>query len=132
VLVHGVSIKPGKPTIIAVCAGRPVFGLPGNPVSAMVVGDLFITPTLWKLQGCECPPLRQTIRVKLTHNLASVPGRVDYIQVKLIERAGELWAEPIFGKSNLIYTLVKADGMMIIPGDANGIAAGEMVDVRLF
>jgi molybdopterin molybdotransferase len=132
VLVHGVSIKPGKPTIIAMCDGKPVFGLPGNPVSAMVVGDLFITPTLWKMQGCERPPLRQTIRARLTHNLASVPGRVDYIQVKLIERDGELWAEPVFGKSNLIYTLVKADGMLIIPIDANGIAAGELVDVRTF
>ncbi len=132
VLVHGVSIKPGKPTIVAVCDGKPVFGLPGNPVSAMVVGDLFITPTLWKMQGCERPPLRQTIRARLTHNLASVPGRVDYIQVKLTDRAGELWAEPVFGKSNLIYTLVKADGMMIIPIDANGIAAGELVEVRLF
>ncbi len=132
VLVHGVSIKPGKPTIIAVCDGKPVFGLPGNPVSAMVVGDLFITPTLWRMQGCEHPPLRQTIRARLTHNLASVPGRVDYIQVKLIERNGELWAEPVFGKSNLIYTLVKADGMLIIPIDANGIATGELVEVRLF
>jgi molybdopterin molybdotransferase len=84
------------------------------------------------MQGCERPPLRQTIRARLTHNLASVPGRVDYIQVKLIERGGEVWAEPIFGKSNLIYTLVKADGMLIIPSDANGLAAGEMVDVRLF
>ncbi|NTU65713.1 MAG: molybdopterin molybdotransferase MoeA, partial [Chloroflexi bacterium] len=132
VLVHGVSIKPGKPTIIAVCDGKPVFGLPGNPVSAMVVGDLFITPTLWRMQGCDRPPLRQTIRARLTHNLASVPGRVDYIQVKLIDRDGELWAEPVFGKSNLIYTLVKADGMLIISIDANGIAAGELVDVRLF
>ncbi len=132
VLVHGVSIKPGKPTILAVCDDKPVFGLPGNPVSAMVVGDLFITPTLWRLQGCEHPPLRQTIRARLAYNLASVPGRVDYVQVKLVDHDGELWAEPVFGKSNLIYTLVKADGMLIIPIDANGIAAGEMVDVRLF
>ncbi len=132
VLVHGVSIKPGKPTILAVCDGRPVFGLPGNPVSAMVIGDLFITPTLWRMQGCQHPPLQQTVRAKLSHNLASVPGRVDYIQVKLSERGGELWAEPVFGKSNLIYTLVKSDGMMIIPGDANGIEAGESVEVRLF
>ena len=132
VLVHGVSIKPGKPTILAVCHGKPVFGLPGNPVSALVVGDLFITPTLWRLQGCERPPLRQMIRARLTHNLASAPGRVDYIQVKLIDRDSELWAEPVFGKSNLIYTLVKADGMLIIPIDANGMAAGELVDVRLF
>ena len=132
VLVHGVSIKPGKPTILAACDGKPVFGLPGNPVSALVVGDLFITPTLWRMQGCERPPHRNIIKAHLTHNLASVPGRVDYIQVRLIEREHEVWAEPVFGKSNLIYTLVKSDGMMIIPLDANGVAAGEMVDVRLF
>lgn len=132
VLVHGVSIKPGKPTILAVCDGKPVFGLPGNPVSALVVGDLFITPTLWRMQGCERPPHQNILKARLSHNLASVPGRVDYIQVRLIEREHELWAEPVFGKSNLIYTLVKSDGMMIIPLDANGIAAGEMVDVRLF
>ncbi|MBP7690130.1 MAG: molybdopterin molybdenumtransferase MoeA, partial [Thermoflexales bacterium] len=132
VLVHGVSIKPGKPTILAVCDGKPVFGLPGNPVSALVVGDLFITPTLWRMQGCERPPHQNTVKARLSHNLASVPGRVDYIQVKLIEHGDELWAEPVFGKSNLIYTLVKSDGMMIIPIDANGVAAGEMVDVRLF
>jgi len=132
VLVHGVSIKPGKPTILAVCDGKPVFGLPGNPVSALVVGDLFITPVLWRLQGSDAPPRTQTITARLTHNLSSVAGRVDYIQVRLIERDGEVWAEPIFGKSNLIYTLVKADGMMIIPVDANGIAAGERVEVRLF
>lgn len=132
VLVHGVSIKPGKPTILAVCDGKPVFGLPGNPVSALVVGDLFITPTLWRLQGCALPPRTNTLTARLTHNLSSVPGRVDYIQVRLIERGGEWWAEPIFGKSNLIYTLVKADGMMIIPVDANGVAAGERVEVRMF
>ena len=80
----------------------------------------------------RAPAAAAEIRARLTHNLASVPGRVDYIQVKLIDRDGELWAEPVFGKSNLIYTLIKADGMMIIPIDANGIAAGELVEVRLF
>ena len=132
VLAHGVSIKPGKPTILAVCNGKPVFGLPGNPVSAMVVGDLFITPTVWRLQGCDRPPAQNRIKARLSHNVASVPGRVDYIQVKLIEREGEWWAEPVFGKSNLIFTLVKADGMLIIPLDANGVQTGEIVEVRLF
>ncbi len=132
VLVHGVSIKPGKPTILAVCNSKPVFGLPGNPVSALVVGDLFITPTLWRMQGCDKPPMRQTVTARLAHNLSSVPGRVDYIQVKLIERDGETWAEPVFGKSNLIYTLVKSNGMLIIPIDANGLQAGVLVEVRMF
>jgi molybdopterin molybdotransferase len=132
VLVHGVSIKPGKPTILAVCDGKPVIGLPGNPVSAMVVGDLFITPTLWRLQGCDRPPRPNSVTARLSHNLASVPGRLDYIQVRLCDRDGETWADPVFGKSNLIYTLVKSDGMMVIPLDANGIQAGDLVEVRLF
>jgi molybdopterin molybdotransferase len=132
ILAHGISLKPGKPTILAVCDGKPVFGLPGNPVSAMVVADLFLTPTLWRMQGYTHSMERRAIRARLAHNVASTPGREDYIQVKLVERAGETWAEPIFGKSNLIYTLVRADGLMVIPLDANGVQEGESVEVRMF
>jgi molybdopterin molybdotransferase len=132
VLVHGVSLRPGKPTILGVCDGKPVFGLPGNPVSAMVVADLFVVPTLWRLQGCTRPPARQSVQARLAHNVASAPGREDYVQVRLETRRGELWADPVFGKSNLIYTLVKADGMLKVPLDAGGLQAGEMVEVRLF
>ena len=69
VLVHGVSIKPGKPTILAVCNGKPVIGLPGNPASAMVVGDLFITSTRWRLQGCDRPPRRNAVTARLSHQI---------------------------------------------------------------
>jgi molybdopterin molybdotransferase len=132
VLVHGVSIKPGKPTILAVCDGKPVFGLPGNPVSALVVADLFLTPALWRMQGLAQPAIYRSGRARLARNVASTPGREDYIQVKLVERGGELWAEPVLGKSNLIFTLVKADGLMVVPLDANGVQEGELVEVRLF
>jgi molybdopterin molybdotransferase len=131
-LVHGVAVKPGKPTILAVAEGKPVFGLPGNPVSAMVIADLFVTPTLYRMQGCQVPPPRPSLWAQLTHNLASAPGREDYIPVRLVRREGEWWAEPVFGKSNLIYTLVRADGLLTIPADANGLSAGEHVEVRLF
>ncbi len=132
VLVHGVSLRPGKPTILAVCGGKPVFGLPGNPVSAMVVADLFLVPALWRLQGCAEPPARHAVAARLAHNVASAAGREDYVQVRLVTRGGELWAEPVFGKSNLIYTLVKADGMLRVPLDASGLEAGSVVEVRLF
>jgi len=132
VLVHGVSIKPGKPTILAVCDGKPVFGLPGNPVSALVVADLFITPTLWHMQVLAQTTIHRSVRARLARNIASTPGREDYVQVKLVERGGELWAEPVLGKSNLIFTLVKADGLMVVPLDANGVQEGEMVEVRVF
>jgi molybdopterin molybdotransferase len=131
VLVHGVSIKPGKPTILGVCDGKPVIGLPGNPVSAMVVASLFLVPVLRRLQGASLAGHKR-VQARLTYNIASVPGREDYVQVKLIEREGEWWADPVFGKSNLIYTLVKADGMLRVPLDSNGLHEGERIEVELF
>ena len=130
VLVHGVSVRPGKPTIIAVCGGKPVFGLPGNPVSAMVIFELFVTPTIGALLGAVKPPPPQ-VQARLARNVASTTGREDYVQVRLEQRADSLWAVPIFGKSNLIYTLVNAEGTIKVPLDSNGIAAGEWVTVVL-
>jgi molybdopterin molybdotransferase len=132
VLVHGVSLKPGKPTILAVCDGKPVFGLPGNPVSCMVTFDLFVAPVLARLVGAAQPP-RRTVLARLARNIASATGREDYIQVRL-ERTqdGSLDAVPVFGKSNLIYTLVRADGMLKVPLDSGGLVAGQSVEVVLF
>jgi molybdopterin molybdotransferase len=132
VLVHGVSLKPGKPTILGVCSDKPVFGLPGNPVSCMVTYDLFVAPTLAHLSGALAPA-RPSVTARLARNIASTTGREDYVQVRL-ERAagGGLEAIPVFGKSNLIFTLIRADGMLKVPLDAGGLAAGVDVEVVLF
>ncbi len=132
VLVHGVAVRPGKPTVLGVCNGKPVIGLPGNPVSAMVVAGLFLTPVLRRLQGLAKPPIPRRATARLSHNIASVPGREDYVQVRLVERDGEFLAEPVFGKSNLIYTLVKAEGLVCVPLDSNGLHKDEQVQVELF
>jgi molybdopterin molybdotransferase len=132
VLVHGVALKPGKPVILAAAEGKPVIGLPGNPVSAMVCADLFVAPTIYRMQGCLRPPAQNSLWARLTRNLASAPGREDYVPARLTQREGDWWAEPVFGKSNLIFTLIHADGMLKIPLDANGVAEGERVEVRLF
>jgi molybdopterin molybdotransferase len=132
-LVHGVAVKPGKPTILAVANGKPVIGLPGNPVSAMVIADLFVVPTVYRLQGCAEPPFRPAVPAVLTHNLASQTGRMDYVPARLLPGENGAWrAEPVFGKSNQVFTLVFADGMIVIPMDVTGLSAGEMVSVRLF
>ena len=132
VLVHGVSLKPGKPTILAVCDGKAVFGLPGNPVSCMVTYELFVAPTLRQLSGAATQRVR-SVSARLARNVASAPGREDYVQVRLQSGAdGVLEAVPIFGKSNLIYTLIRADGMLAVPLDAGGLAAGSQVEVVLF
>ncbi|MCB0097366.1 MAG: molybdopterin molybdotransferase MoeA [Caldilineaceae bacterium] len=131
VLVHGVSVRPGKPTIVAVCNGKPVFGLPGNPVSAMVIFDLLVAPTIQQMLGALAAPQKQ-VQARLARNVASAAGREDYVQVRLEQRENELWAVPVFGKSNLIYTLVHAQGSIKIPLDAGGIYENEWVTVFLY
>ena len=130
ILTHGLSVRPGKPTIIAVAANKPVFGLPGNPVSAMVIFDLVVTPTIRAMLGSTTARQAQ-ISARLTHNIASATGREDYVQVRLEEQTDHWLATPIFGKSNLIYTLVHADGVVKVDLDTNGIRAGAWVTVNL-
>lgn len=131
VLVHGVDVRPGKPTILAICDGKAVIGLPGNPVSALVIGRLFVTPLVEALSGLQRKPPRAMMPARLTINLSSQAGREDWIPVALIEKEGMIQAEPIFGKSNLIFTLARADGLIRIPPEANGLGAGELVEVWL-
>lgn len=132
VLVHGVSLRPGKPTVLAVCDGKPVVGLPGNPVSAMVVFDLFVTPLIAWLSGENTSRKERTVMALLTRNIASAPGREDYVPVRLVRENGRVCADPLFGKSNLIFTLVRADGLVKVPLDKGGLYAGETVEVRVW
>jgi molybdopterin molybdotransferase len=127
--VHGVNIKPGKPTILAVCDGKPVIGLPGNPVSALVIASVFVIPAIEKIGGKKDKRPAQFIPAKLTVNLSSQTGREDWIPVNLIPDKDGYLAEPIFYKSNLIFSLAKADGLIHIPADANGLPIGEIVKV---
>jgi molybdopterin molybdotransferase len=111
---------------------KPVFGLPGNPVSTMITFDLFVRPALHALLGLRTAPPEPTVEATLTHNIPSAPGREDYVPVRLRQENGVMLAEPVFGKSNLIYTLVRADGIVKAPLDSNGLAAGTRVSVRLY
>jgi molybdopterin molybdotransferase len=132
VLVHGVNIRPGKPTILANCDGKPVIGLPGNPVSALVIAQLFVVPIIECQQGLTIEIPKPAIKANLTVNLASQAGREDWIPIHLIYTPEGCLAEPIYGKSNLIFTLVRADGMVCIPADATGLSAGQEVEVIIF
>jgi molybdopterin molybdotransferase len=131
VLQHGLAVKPGKPTLIGLCAGKPVIGLPGNPVSALLVARQILLPILRRALG-ETSSRPPTIPATLAANIASTTGREDSVPVRLIERDGVLYAEPVFGKSNLIYTLVRADGLVYVPLNSNGLRAGTPVEVELF
>lgn len=142
VLVHGINTRPGKPTILGVCDRKAVIGLPGNPVSALVNGYLFVVPVIEKLLGA-LPRSRPTVLARLSVNLASQAGREDWWPVRLLPpsraggaaggegEAGGYAADPIFGKSNLIFSLAAADGLLKIPADATGLEAGQVVEVWL-
>jgi molybdopterin molybdotransferase len=132
VLVHGVNIRPGKPTILGVCNGKPVIGLPGNPVSALVNVEMFVTPVVRKLLGENLDKPKPSVYAKLLVNLASESGRVEWVPVQIMHSEDGWGADPVFGKSNLIFTLTRADGLVRIDPDATGISAGEIVEVVLF
>ncbi len=131
VLFHGISIKPGKPTVGAVVDGKPVFGLPGHPVSAMVVFDLLVTPLLRHGVYFD-DPLEFPVRARLTRNMRSASGREDYLRVRLYQEKGVLIADPVLGKSGLISTMVRASGLARISSEKEGVEAGEYIEVKLF
>jgi len=133
VLVHGISIRPGKPTIIATVGDKYLFGLPGNPVSVMVTFDLFVGFLIKLLMGAKQPIWEpRYVKAKLSRNIASAPGREDYVSVRLIESDGEMLAEPVLGRSALISTMVRADGLIKIPLESEGLEENVEVEVAIF
>ena len=135
VLFHGVAMKPGKPLIGGIVDGVPVFGLPGHPAAITVSFETFIEPLLLKMSGEKTDPhvpSRRTVRTLFSRNLSSSVGREEHVRVAVEKKNGALWAVPILGKSGLVRTLVKADGIVIIPMNKSGIYEGEEVEVRLF
>jgi len=125
---HGIAVKPGKPTLLAECAGVPVIGLPGNPRSALVVFRLLGVPLVHLVGGCTAPPPEPSVRARLARDLPSAAGRLDVVQVRVADGV----ATPVFGPSALLSVLTAADGYVIIPGEATGLDAGAEVDVTIY
>jgi molybdopterin molybdotransferase len=128
VFCHGLAIKPGKPTLLAECGEVPVIGLPGNPLSALVVFRLVGLPVLRLVGGCAEPAPEPVVRATLSRELRSATGRLDVVQVRLADGR----AEPLFAPSALLSTLAAADGYVVVPEEASGLYAGTEVDVTLY
>jgi len=130
ILVHGISISPGKPTILAKTQNKAFWGLPGHVTSAMVVFKTVVLPFIRHIAGSDSLDNRKlNISANLSRNVSSAQGRVDYIRVRLFEKDGALWAEPILGKSGLINTMVKADGLIEVGINTEGLDKGSQVEV---
>jgi molybdopterin molybdotransferase len=125
---HGLAIKPGKPTLLALSDEIPVVGLPGNPRSALVVFRLIGMPVVRRVGGWTVEHHPALVRARLSRDLPSAAGRLDVVQVRL--REGE--AEPLFGSSALLSVLTAADGYIVVAQDATGLAGGAEVEVFLY
>ena len=130
-LFHGIAVRPGKPTVVGAHRGVPVFGLPGHPISAMVIFLVLVRPLLERLLGI--PPGEGGVKVlaRLTDNLPSQAGREDYYQVALRPAAGGMEAVPVFRKSGLVTAMVRGRGMVRVAPEREGLEAGELVEVDL-
>ena len=131
VLLHGIALKPGKPTIYGMVNKVPVFGLPGHPVAAMTVCHQLVKPAARMLMGQQEAEKATAIPARLVRNVASTPGRDDFINIRLTKQDDQYIAEPILGKSGLVSTMAQADGLMHIPADKSGVYDGETVEVVL-
>ncbi len=132
ILVHGIRIKPGKPTIVGLSEeGRPLLGMPGNPTSAQVAYLLVVRPLLRRLQTGRSPTIPATIKAEFTRSFQGGSGRAEYVRVRFEQREGKMLATPLLGESGLISTLTGADGLVALPAGVQGIEAGALVEVLL-
>jgi molybdenum cofactor synthesis domain-containing protein len=131
-LVQGVAMRPGAPTLIGILDKKPVFGLPGSPVAAMISFDVFVRPTLQLLLGMTPYDPKPIIKAILKRSIPSEVGRRDFARVRLLRENDELYAELLRVRgSGIISTLVKADGIIEVPEEREGLSKGETVNVKL-
>jgi molybdopterin molybdotransferase len=149
ILAHGLGIKPGKPTVVARIGEVPVFGLPGQPASAMMIFKAVVEPLLQRLTGEQIFSLadgssaqhdedlaalfrRRTVTAVASSNIHAAPGRTTFQMVSLERRSGKLTAVPVHGKSGMISLMSRADGYIQIEPEQEGILQNEPVQVILF
>lgn len=132
IVVHGMAIRPGMPTALGVLRGKPIFVLSGYPIAATIGFEVFARPTLAKLQGIA-DASRPATKATLTRRVAGALGRRVYLRVKVFEKAGEFYAEPVRTRGSGLYSsMTRANGYVIIPEDREGLEKGETVRVQLF
>ncbi len=130
VLIHGISMMPGKPTVLGVVQGKPVIGNPGYPVSAVVSCEQIVAPLLARLLGVD-PPSRPKVKARVARKITSRIGMEEFVRVRLGQVGDKMAATPLARAAGSITTLTKADGILRVPADLEGLAEGEEVDVEL-
>jgi putative molybdopterin biosynthesis protein len=131
VIAHGVAIRPGHPVVLGVVEGKPVIGVPGYPVSAVLTMELFVKPLVYRLQGMV-PPQRPTVEAVMTRKVFSPMGEDEFLRVKVGKVGNELLATPLQRGAGVTMSLVRADGLVRIPRGCEGLQEHQTVQVELF
>lgn len=133
IIVHGIAMRPGMPTALAVLGGKPVMVLSGNPVAAIIGFEVFARPLICRLLGMKQEQQRAIARALMTRRVSSALGRKTFVRVKVFEKNGEIFAEPVSARgSGAISTMTRGNGFVVVPEDREGVAENELVTVRLF
>ena len=129
-VVHGIAIRPGHPTILGIARGKPLIGIPGYPVSALLTTELVVKPIVFHLQGIV-PPAPPRIKASVSRKISSSMGQDDFVRVTLGRIGERIVATPLSGGAGVIMSLVRADGIMRIPRFSQGLDSGATVEVEL-
>lgn len=133
VIVHGVAMRPGMPTALAVVSGKPLLVLPGNPAAAMLSFEVFGRPLISKLLGLEQEESRPVLKARLTKRITVTLGRKNIVRVRVLQQNGEFLAKPVSTRgSGLISTITESNGYVVTPENVEGVEEGEIVPVHLF
>ena len=130
-LVHGVAIRPGHPVVLGLAENRPIIGLPGYPVSAVLTAELLVKPLLERMLGLSGQSQRQRVTASITRKVLSPLGEDEFLRVKLGKVGDKMVATPVQRGAGVIMSLVRADGMVKIPRFSEGLDAGAEVAVEL-
>ncbi len=133
ILVHGISVKPGKPAIMGIAKGKPIFGLPGYPASALMIFNIFICPVLRQMAGLAPEVENTVVEACAAEKIFSSGGRREYMPVNVVKTRAEGYAVyPVPGESGAITTLAEADGFVEVPETRLFFEAGEKLLIQLF
>lgn len=132
-MFHGVAIRPGGPTAFGIIKSKPIFALPGFPVSSLIAFDMLVGPALRQMQGLPADRGYPKVWARLARKVSSTLGRADIARVRIRSKEGELLADPIrVTGSSVLSSMTKADGFVIVPEDVEGLDEGKIVEVELY
>ncbi|RLE92316.1 MAG: molybdopterin biosynthesis protein [Thermoprotei archaeon] len=132
IIVHGLKVSPGRPTVIALAGDKILFGLPGFPVSCLNIAKLLLIPLIRILQGASPITIEKEVEAELLSPIRGVVGLIKLVPAVIAEKEGRIYAYPLSTHSGALYTLYASDGFIVVPENAEYLAEGAKVSVKLF